>query len=134
MKVNVSMMRADGSLGDVVECNALAYPFPKKGTQPEGYSLTVDGETAGAGLVANTGFGTAKSPCYTYFMWGGKSYYLPKSVGALPKGSVITVVVPAAAPAPVAPAPIEAPAEVEAPTPKAAPKSRRKPKVEAAAA
>ena len=102
MKVLVSLLLADGSFSSPVEANALSYAFPKRGVAAADYFLVVNGERVGIEGVANTGFGTEKSPSYTYFRIGGKSYYLPKTLGALPKGSTITVApadVPAAVPA-----------------------------------
>lgn len=87
MQVLVTTFNADQS-ANTTEAKALTYTFPKKGNAPEGYTLVVnDLESAD---VATTGGG--KYPAYTYFKYNGTSYYLPKSVGALPKGSRITVI------------------------------------------
>ena len=128
MQVQVTTFAADQSATTIV-AKALLYTFPKKGNAADDYTLLVNGEVLGAGNVATTGGG--KYPAYTSFKYNGTSYYLPKSVGALPSGSKIDVVVeaPKAAPAPVEPAPaVETPAEVEAPKPPKAPRAPRAPK------
>ncbi len=121
--MKVTVMRAGETEGLVVK--ATPYAMPKRGVQPEGFVLEVNGAVTAD--VRLTG-GTAKVPAYTYVMLNGASYYLPKSVGHLPAGSSVKIAeeAPKSAPTPIeTPTPTSAP--TEPPEPATAPaKGRRK--------
>lgn len=100
MKVQVTTYNTDGSINSTTEFKALTYQFPKRGNAADDFYLVVDGANRYGNLqeVATTGGG--KYPAYTYFKYNGTSYYLPKSAGALAKGSKLDIIVEAPKPAP----------------------------------
>lgn len=57
------------------------FPFPKKGTQPEGYHLVDQDDNSLLSRVTRSPWGA-----YTYVMYGGTSYSFPRHV-ELPNGT-----------------------------------------------
>jgi hypothetical protein len=106
-------------LGDATMTLRSYNVWPKRGNQPDGFTVKVDGKSLPTDDVRKTGGG--KFPVYTYLKLDGKIYYFQHDTA---KDAELSVVLPApvvAAPAPAPAAEAPAPAVVAAPAPAPAP-------------